>query len=274
MKKHLLTAVFLTVITLTVLPQSTASENVTKFTLEAKPMESEKQIWVYLPADYQNAEKRYPVVYMHDAQNLFDQATSFSEEWKIDEYLGRLENPKAIIVGIEHGNEKRIDELTPFANEEYGGGHGAAYVAFIVETLKPHIDSTYRTLPDTQNTIIFGSSLGGLISLYAVAAYPEVFGKAGIFSPSLWYSEEIFNWIEGKKLNSEARLYFLAGKEESETLIPNIEKMVSLLQNSGIPENNIKTQIVPEGKHNESFWGSQFPYAYIWLLKNKKNNDE
>jgi predicted alpha/beta superfamily hydrolase len=159
---------------------STASKQVTTFIIEAPQLQTTKKIWIYLPKKYDSTKNKYPVIYMHDAQNLFDAKTSYVGEWNVDEKLDSI-NAQVIIVGIEHGNEKRIDELTPYKNAKYGGGSADNYLRFIVETLKPEIDTKYRTKSNTKNTGIIGSSLGGLVSYYAVLKYPEIFGKAGVF---------------------------------------------------------------------------------------------
>ncbi|MEZ0128795.1 alpha/beta hydrolase [Flavobacterium sp. LBUM151] len=172
--------------------ESTASKNVSTFTIEAPQLKSTKKIWIYLPENYSVTAKKYSVIYMQDAQNLFDAKTSFVGEWNVDEKLDSLKAP-VIVVGIEHGNDKRIDELTPYKNEKYGGGNADNYVDFIVKTLKPYIDKNYRTKTKPKNTIIMGSSLGGLVSYYAAIKYPAVFGKAGVFSPSFWFSNEIYS---------------------------------------------------------------------------------
>ncbi len=151
----------------------------------------ERRIWMYLPPDYEVSNEAYPVVYMHDAQNLFDETTSYSGEWSVDETLDRLfkdKNLKLIVVGIDNGGEKRLDEYSPWKNEKYGGGEGDAYLDFVVNTLKPYIDNNFNTLKDKTNTAIIGSSMGGLISHYAALKYPEVFGKIGVYSPAFWFS--------------------------------------------------------------------------------------
>ena len=130
---------------------STASKQLATFTIKAPQLDTDKKIWIYLPKKYDSAKKKYPVIYMHDAQNLFDAKTSYVGEWNIDEKLDSL-NAQVIIVGIEHGNEKRIDELTPFKNAKYGGGNADNYLRFIVETLKPEIDKKYRTKINTRNS--------------------------------------------------------------------------------------------------------------------------
>ena len=260
----------------TIHAQSTASKQVSTFTIEAPQLETQKKIWVYLPKDYQNSNKSYSVIYMHDAQNLFDEKTSFVGEWKIDEYLDTLsDHEEAIIIGIEHGGEKRIDELTPYVSEKYGGGKGNDYLDFIVTTLKPYVDSEYRTLTDKEHTAIWGSSLGGLISLYAVIKYPETFGKAGVFSPAIWINKaELFDFIKNSTIDPNKRFYFLVGSEEGETMedasamVSDQQATVELLKDKGIADRNIMDKVIPHGHHNETLWSTNFPEAYQWLIKN------
>ncbi|MBO3097357.1 alpha/beta hydrolase [Gelidibacter pelagius] len=248
--------------------QSTASEQVSTFQLEAPQLQVKKTIWLYLPKAYANSNKDYPVVYMQDAQNLFDAETSYVGEWNVDEYLDSISDNKSLIIGIEHGNEKRMEELTPFPNEKYGGGKADAYLNFIINTLKPHIDTTYRTLNDPEHTTIFGSSLGGLMSFYALIKYPDTFGNAGIFSPSFWFSNRIFEFVSESDLSPNSRFYFLAGSEESIEMIPDQNKMIELLLKKGVPENHIKKIIIEGGQHNEALWRHNFPEAYQWLVGN------
>ena len=245
--------------------QSTASKQVTKFIIEAPQLDTVKTIWVYLPKLYQNSQNAYPVYYMHDGQNLFDDKTSYVGEWKIDEYLDSIISHEIIVIGIEHGNEKRIDELTPYKNEKYGGGNGINYISFIKNTLKPHIDITYRTLSDSKNTTIFGSSLGGLISFYAAIKFPKTFGKAGIFSPAFWINKEIFELIKDTEIDKDLRFFFLIGTEEGEDVVTDLETMVDLLIKYDFYPKNIKNKIIEGGQHNEAFWSSHFPEAHQWL---------
>ena len=247
--------------------QSTASKQVSTFVIEAPQLNTHKKIWVYLPKSYKTSKKSYPVIYMHDAQNLFDAETSYVGEWKIDEYLDSISNKEIIIIGIEHGNEKRVGELTPFKNEKYGGGQGEQYITFIKNTLKPHVDITYRTLKDTKNTTIFGSSLGGLISFYAAIKYPQTFGKAGVFSPSFWFSDEIYNFVNSSEINSTTKFYFLAGTEEGDSTVSDLNRMIALLKEKGVENNQIVNNIIDGGKHNEGFWSTYFPDAHQWLIQ-------
>lgn len=245
--------------------QSTASKQVTKFIIAAPQLDTLKTIWVYLPKGYENSEKVYPVIYMHDAQNLFDAETSYVGEWEVDEYLDTLTDNESIIIGIEHGNEKRIDELTPYKHEKYGGGKGDAYLTFIKNTIKPYIDVMYRTKSEAEHTTIFGSSLGGLISFYAVLKYPETFGNAGVFSPSFWINPEVFDLVKTTDIPETSKFFFLAGTNEGETMIPKLEEMVALLKTKGIKATQFKTHKIEGGQHNEKFWSNNFSEAYQYL---------
>lgn len=247
--------------------QNTASPQVKTFEMQAPQLDTLKKIWIYLPKSYQNSDKRYPVIYMHDAQNLFDRETSFVGEWKVDEALDSIQHPESIIIGIEHGGAKRIDELTPFPNEKYGGGKGDRYTDFIISTLKPYVDRTYRTLPDQEHTGIFGSSLGGLISFYAALEHPTVFGKVGVYSPSFWFSDDIYEFSKNAEIDDRTKFYFLVGDKESEEMLPDLERMIGLLQMKDLKPENYQLKVVPGGEHNEATWRRNFPETYIWLMK-------
>ncbi len=227
-----------------------------------------RTIRVYLPPDYHLTSESYPVLYMHDGQNLFDDQTSFAGEWQVDETLNRLftEGKKVpIVIGIDNGGSRRIDELTPWVNPQYGGGEGKKYVQFIVETLKPYVDSVLRTLPSRENTAIMGSSLGGLISDYAAVAYPEVFGMAGVFSPSFWFSDSVWRFTRLHPAQSPVRFYMLCGGAESEQMAPDMLAMKDSLTAAGFDAGMIFTKVVPGGQHNEKLWRDAFGNAWLWL---------
>src|ERR1700680_1042692 len=156
----------------------------------------ERTVRIYLPPGYTHGKRRYPVLYMHDGQNLFDEATANAAgEWGVDEKLNALAKSrglKGIVVGIDHGGAERSHELNSWDNPEFGKGEGAQYLSFIVDVLKPWIDQHSRTLRDRRHTMIMGSSMGGLISSYAISRYPQVFGGAGIFSPAYWLPPPAF----------------------------------------------------------------------------------
>lgn len=250
------------------LAQSSASKNVNTFTIDAKQLDTIKKIWVYLPESYTSSSKKYPVLYLQDAQNLFDASTSYVGEWKVDETLDSLKLD-LIVIGIEHGNEKRIDELTPYPHPEYKGGKADAYLEFILNSLKPKVDSLYNTSTVAEDTFIGGSSLGGLFSYYATLKNPDIFGKAMVFSPSFWYSDDIFDLTERieQKCLSKNQFYFRAGEKESETMVPLMLKMKELLSTKLDSDVQINIDSIPNGEHNEKLWAKSFPAAALWLLE-------
>jgi predicted alpha/beta superfamily hydrolase len=253
---------------------STANGNVqilsTNFSMPQ--LNRNRKIWLYLPSDYNTATtKNYPVIYMHDAQNLFDQNTSFSGEWQVDETLAALQsqgNYGAIVVGIDNGGSERINEYSPWVNTQYGGGQGDEYIDFIKNTLKPYIDANFRTKTDAQNTALFGSSMGGLISLYGVATYPSTFGKAGIFSPSIWFARtEVMNYINSKNFASTPlRLYFLGGTTESTTLVSDMQAARNAFISKGVVAQEAKLLTHTDGAHSEWYWRREFGAAYTFLF--------
>lgn len=226
------------------------------------------KVWIYLPPNYKNTSKKYPVIYMHDAQNLFDAATSYAGEWEVDETLNKLYEKTGkgfIVVGIENGGEERLNEYTPWENKKYGGGKGAIYVDFIVKTLKPYIDDHYRTKKQQKHTGLIGSSLGGLISYYGGLQYPETFGKIGALSTSFWYSEKVVDFTQEKGKLKNVNLFLLVGGKEGDDTDKDTQKMEKLLLKTGFKPKNLKTKINPEGKHNEAFWRSEFLEVVSWL---------
>ena len=231
-----------------------------------------RKIWLYLPNDYTTATtKEYPILYMHDAQNLFDQNTSFSGEWQVDETLAALQsqgNYGAIVVGIDNGASERINEYSPWVNAQYGGGQGDEYIDFIKNTLKPYIDANYRTKTDAQNTALFGSSMGALISLYGVAAYPQTFGKAGIFSPSIWFSKtNVLNFINSKNFaNTPLRLYFLGGTTESTSMVGDMQDAKNAFINKGVSAQTVNLVTHTDGQHSEWYWKREFGAGYRYLF--------
>lgn len=262
MKKHYLLFSFFFLLTYV---SGWSQGTVTTFDIKALQLETTKKIWVYLPHNYETSKKKFPVIYMHDAQNLFDAKTSYAGEWHIDETLDSLQ-AQVIIVGIEHGNEKRTEELTPFSNEKYGGGKADAYLDFIVTTLKPYIDSNFRTKKGKMDTAIAGSSLGGLVSYYAVLKFPKVFGKAALFSPAFWINPEVYTLtVNTKKMKN--KLYFLCGDSESETMVADMNKMIGLVNTTRCYCMHLtKSRVVVGGKHNEKLWAKEFGKAYLWLF--------
>lgn len=229
-----------------------------------------RRIWIYLPPDYASTAKRYPVIYMQDGQNLFDPAYSFAGEWMVDESMTNFFDEgdySAIVVGIDNGGSERIDEYSPWINSGYGGGDGEAYASFIVETLKPFIDAEFRTRPEREYTGIAGSSLGANISMYAAVEYQDVFSKVGIFSPAFWFSDSSYLHIAEEGIDQDLRVYFVAGENESPTMVSNMMKMYDALVLAGQDENERYFISHADGAHSEWYWAREYPAAYAWLFE-------
>lgn len=234
-----------------------------------------RKIWIYLPPDYETSTKTYPVLYMEDGQNLFDNATSFSGEWQVDESLNTLfaqGDYGAIVIGIDNGGASRIDEYTPWNNPQYGGGEGDKYIQFVAETLKPYVDSNYRTKPAKEFNALIGSSLGALISNYGGVIYNQIFSKIGSFSPAYWIVNTQFNnYIANSTADlSGMRIYFVAGSGESSTIVSEIQTVKNNLQTKGLTTANTLVKIDSYGQHNENYWKGEFSAAYKWLFQTTK----
>lgn len=228
-----------------------------------------RRIWIYLPPDYDSTSKRYPVIYMQDGQNLFDDYYSFIGEWKVDESMNELfDNGDygAIVVGIDNGGNQRINEYSPWKNSTYGGGDGELYAAFLVQTLKPFIDSNYRTLSAREYTGIAGSSLGANISLYTAIEYPDIFSKAGLLSPAFWFSDSIYQHIVSEGIEDGMRFYFVAGDNESETILADMMAVYDTLISAGQEETDMQLVHHADGVHSEWYWAREYPYMYEWLF--------
>ncbi|GAB2477426.1 phosphonate ABC transporter ATP-binding protein [Hymenobacter qilianensis] len=256
--------------------QHTLTPNVTVLadSFAIPQLNRKRRVWVYLPNDYATSRRRYPVLYLHDGQNVFDEFTGFSGEWGVDETLRQLQlagqDTGCIVVAVDHGGDTRLDELSPWRNAKYGGGQGDAYLNFMVQTLKPYIDAKYRTLKNRQHTGIAGSSMGGLISLYAGLKYPRVFSKIGVFSPALWFAQDsILAYVSRAKVRQPMQFYLVAGEQESETMVPLMAAMRDSLRKAGVKPTAISYRAVADGKHAEWFWRREFPAAYQWLYKTK-----
>lgn len=262
-------------------PVSTAPEGLIVLENFIMPeLQRTRAIRIYLPRNYKTSQQAYPVWYMHDGQDLFDEATSEGRlgpvEWGIDETLERL-GDHYIIVGIDHEYEKnrREREYAFFPTSQTPVAEGKQYLAFIVHTLKPYIDANYRTRKDKDNTGIAGGSLGGLISLYAGLTYPEVFGKVGVFSPSLWQDQQqLQTYMDGFtpeqiRLLQQQRYFFYAGGRENRKIgggevvhmDQDVLNVVQQMEEHFQLHNEVK--INPMGKHGAWYWQQ----AFSWMIE-------
>nr|AIA14890.1 Putative esterase [uncultured bacterium] len=238
---------------------------------EIPQLKKTRRIQVLLPHDYyERPDLSYPVLYMTDGQNLFGEGSEYGN-WKIDKSLKKLAKEGKggiIIVAIDHGDEERIHEFSPYPNPKLGQGAGEKFLRFMTETLKPHIDKNYRTKPDRLNTGIGGSSVGGLLSLYAALMFPQVYGRPMVFSPSLWISQRVYFDVIHFFEPFETRIYLYAGEKEGPNMLTNFNKLKELLENQGFGYSRvqIKSSVDPKGQHNEKQWSKEFPIALKWLF--------
>ncbi|MES2646205.1 MAG: alpha/beta hydrolase-fold protein [Bacteroidota bacterium] len=249
----------------------TASENVsvldTAFFIPG--LNRTRTIRLYLPPGYQTNNKKYPVLYLADGQNIFDEFTANMDEWKVDETLDRFYDSckkSMIVVAVDHGNELRLQEYQPYAFERVANPEGKAYASFLANTLKPFIDSHLRTKSSGKFTHVAGSSMGALISMYTIISYPKQFGNAGIFSPSFWTTKSIYGDAKAnlKSLKNHV-LFFYAGGKESKSMEQDTREMYLLLQ--GARKLKSKIYIDKEAQHNEAAWSKWFPIYLKSILQ-------
>lgn len=233
-------------------------------------LDNRRDILVYLPPSYRTSERRYPVVYMHDGQNLFDEATSFGAEWGVDQTLeaGAEQGLEAIVVGIPNMGEARLDEYSPWRDDKYeAGGSGDPYLDFVVHTLKPVVDADFRTLPGREHTGIAGSSMGGLISLYAFFRHPETFGFAGVMSPALWFAgRRVYDYVEQAPF-VPGKLYLDVGTQEGSEELQDVRRLRDILVRKGYEKGrNFLYVVEMGGAHNERAWARRLRKELHFLL--------
>lgn len=227
-----------------------------------------RRISVLLPWDYDKTNKRYPVLYLQDGQNLFENDAPFGT-WGVDKQLAALaQRGKGdfIVVAIDHGGKERIKEYSPYDSQKWGEGLGRDYASFLTETLKPFIDSNFRTQPRREHTGIGGSSMGGLISIYAGILFPDVYSKFMIFSPSLWVTPKVYSEPFRFSAFPSTKIYLYAGGQEGAGMLANARRFKETMEKRSHDRVQLRLEIDPEGRHNEARWGLEFPKAAEWLF--------
>lgn len=242
---------------------------------EIPQLNKTRKVWALLPHDYETSTGHYPVLYLQDAQNLFNEKAKYGN-WEIDKKLAVMAEyniGKIIIIAVEHAEKERITEYN-VGNTVLGNGQGKKYIRFIADTLKPFVDSNFRTRPEREYTGIGGSSMGGLVSIFSGIMYPEVFGKLMIFSPSLWVVPKIKLSFLDMEEPQDTRIYLYAGGKESATLIDHVKTFKKRLSNkTGISDKmKVRLSINMQGKHSETYWSDEFPKAIEWLFFSSKND--
>jgi predicted alpha/beta superfamily hydrolase len=234
------------------------------FTIALPTLGVERTLRVYLPRGYTNCEGcRYPVVYFMDGQNVFDAATSYVGEWGVDETLDDLlanHDLAVIAVGVDHGGEARMQELSVWENPQFAPARGEAFLADLVGAVKPAIDARYRTRPAAASTTIVGSSMGGLMAHAALLRRPDVFGGAILFSPSYWFSPAIAEETARTPLKPGQYALIYAGGKESESMLPEARAMFETFSVRS-PSTRLNFLEDPDAGHNEAAWRAVLPTA-------------
>ena len=246
---------------------------VKKLQIPALPTKSPRRLYVYLPRDYGRSDRRYPVLYMFDGHNVFyDSHATYGRSWRMKEYLKKSGLP-LILVAVECNAEgnRRLNEYTPwsFSRHEVGriDAQGQVTMDWFTRELKPMIDMTYRTMPDREHTMIAGSSMGGLMAIYAAVAYNEVFSRAAALSPSLWVSRKNMDQlIRSHTLLSPTRIYIDMGSGEAADSPQIYTAMFDVANRLARQGADVAARIVPGAMHNEAAWEKRIPVFFQYLL--------
>ena len=227
-----------------------------------------RRAYIWLPASYEKEpDRRYPVMYMFDGHNVFfDSDATFGKSWGMGKYMAQSKKD-LIIVAVEcnHEGNGRLQEYSPvtFHNATLGRikGKGRVYMKWLIHELKPYIDANYRTLPDRMNTIIAGSSMGGLMALYGCCVFNHVFQRAACLSPSLWVDPgKVIELVARAHIKNDTCIYMDYGSEEMQRHSANREALSSTVRMLLMKNVNLTFRVVPGGVHTEACWAEQVPY--------------
>jgi predicted alpha/beta superfamily hydrolase len=239
------------------------------FEVWSPQLRNRRYVDVYLPDSYQAGRRRYPVVYLQDGQNLSDPAIAFAgQTWHLHEGLAWLgeRGIEPIVVGI-HNTMGRLAEYSPFADPKHGGGDGDRYARFLLDTIKPRIDASYRTRRDRDATVIAGSSMGGLISLFMYFRRPSPFGRAAVISPSIWFGEkQILDFVDAAR-PTNGRIYLDVGTAEGAETLRNTRALNRLLRRQGYRKDRLRYIEAQGHQHREADWAWRLPQALEFLLR-------
>jgi predicted alpha/beta superfamily hydrolase len=252
----------------------------------SKIFHNTRMLRVWLPANYGspfNAHRSYPVLYMHDAQNLFDETTSNAGEWQVDEtvdhLVGSFKIPSMIVVGIDHAGEKRSSEYLPYYDpnsQQYGTPaekdlRGKDYAAFLLNEVIPFVEKKYRVSRGPANTGIGGSSYGGVISLYTVLEHPGIFGHVLVESPVLGVGDGQLLKDAEKAKQLPQKMFLAMGTNETKDseynaqLVKNVDELQAILRKKGMGPDRLKVVLEEGATHNEGAWSRRLPQALLFL---------
>ncbi|HXO25772.1 MAG TPA: alpha/beta hydrolase-fold protein [Thermoanaerobaculia bacterium] len=237
----------------------------------AVPGHAPRLVRVYLPSTFTPDAPRF-ALYMFDGQNVFDDHPSFAGGWHLHlavEKLARGKRPAPIVVAIDHGGSKRIDELSPF---EMPGGAGGldGLLDWIVDSLTPRLAAELPLIPGPVGAVVGGSSMGGLAALYAHFRKPRAFGGALVMSPSFWVQDgEILRWVPAQPTPELSRIYLDCGVREGRgTLLPQVAAMAAHLASRGYDPDHLLFRPDPRGSHSEASWRRRLPRALHFFYRN------
>jgi predicted alpha/beta superfamily hydrolase len=235
----------------------------------------ERRVYLYLPTMYdEDPQRRFPVLYMFDGHNVFfDEDATYGKSWGLGGYLDAFNVP-LIVAAVEcnpGANNERLIEYSPyrFDDDRFGhfDGRGKATLEWYIHRFKPYVDRRWRTLPDREHTFIAGSSMGGLMSLYALLHYNSVFSRAAALSPSLWVApDKLYSLVLHTRLAPGSVLYMDYGSREMsnhDNIRKGYAEMTEALIRKGV---FVTSRIVPEGTHSEASWERQLPFMIETLL--------
>lgn len=258
--------------------------------LYIEPLNRKRRVRVYLPYNYDQTDERYPVFYMQDGQNLMcDEEAYGGASWGVTDQYNSIGQPQVIVVGIDHGVEFRFNEYSPFPGDELArklyrentdehgmglqvpacyGGEGKEYLEWLSFKLKPFIDRQYRTLADQKHTSIIGSSMGGLISLYAGLYYPQIYGNLGVLSPAFWFGKlNLMKELDTYSMQRNQRVFLSVGTNETGIADKNIYledaiEIERILVQKGY---NCTFHIVENAIHYEKDWEKLLPDIALYF---------
>jgi predicted alpha/beta superfamily hydrolase len=238
------------------------------------PNPDDRPLLVYLPVEYyENPTRRFPVFYLHDGQNLFDDATAYipGHPWNCHLAADRMTASgliePVILVGIANTGLRRMAEYTPTRDPKLGGGEGRIYGRVLLEEIKPFLDETYRTRPTSADTALGGSSLGGLISLFLGFEHPNTFGKIAALSPSLWWDHRAILPILESHHRQNLRIWLDMGLEEGARHVRDTDLLVRQLERRGWHlHHDLEYRRVPGATHSEDAWAARFDQVLQFLF--------
>lgn len=243
--------------------------------LRSPELQNYRDIIVALPPSCGTDDRRYPLLVMHDGQNLFDPATSFAGDWGLMAALRELaaDGVEAVVVGIANKGPFRKYEYSPFRDATHGGGDGDRYLDFIVNSVVPLVRRHFPVRADPSGTAMAGSSMGGLVSLYALYRHADLFGAAGALSPSAWFADEALRQLVESRPAPAGRIWLDVGGAEGEAMVQSVRRLRDALRASGLAEDRLHYEEDPVATHQEAYWGRRFRAVLPFLLAESRESE-